>query len=177
MTWKLKGLKSVGQWRTLFITKACTNCAPRPKKNNSACQKFGLGVFVCFGLFFFLRSSTHFSNSYGTDSGHWRLWCQNLTHSNYYHSMQKTKETQILSTLILAMAKSYCLHRGLKQSSTNGSWVKQYRAFRAWPVLKEQGDSGDTMRACHYKDLFIATLGPQLPGSFQKKPSIREKPI
>lgn len=42
-----------------------------------------LFVLVCF----FLKSSTHFSNSYGTDSVHWRLRCQNLTHSNYYHSM------------------------------------------------------------------------------------------
>lgn len=102
---------------------------------------FGFGYF-----FFFLRSNTHFLNSYGTDSVHGKLRCQNLTHSNYYHSAQKTKETQILSALILAMVKSYCLHRGLKQSKRNGSWVKRSPAFGAWPALKEQSDYGDTMR-------------------------------
>jgi len=135
------------------------NLKKPPKPNKTACQKFGLGVFVCFGLVFLSQIKYTFLKLI------WNWFSTLKTAMSKSHPQQllsfcaENKETQILSTLILAMAKSYCLRRGLKQSNGNGSWVKQYRAFRAWPALKEQSEYGDTMRACHYEDLFIATLG------------------
>lgn len=76
LTWKPKGLSSVGQCRALLIAKACT--APQPNKQLRLPELwfgcFCLFWFLLFSFllffFFFYSPSTHFSNSYGTDSVH-----------------------------------------------------------------------------------------------------------